>query len=303
MPVRKMPSFIISDDKRRWLPHEIVFGGFLFVTWLRLAVSAGLLAGPTLAYAAFLAGAIGVMVFSEAAPSQWRWRLRLAYYPLLMNVVFIHLKTVVPLIHPAGSDGLLQDWDRALLGGNLSLWLEPLMSRPATELASLCYCLFFPYLVAAFIRYLRAPLPEAQAFYAGLFTLYGIGFLGYTLLPAHGPYAAMAGSFTKPVSGYFLTDLLMAVYPLGTNGADVFPSLHCAVSAYILGFDAVRHRPWFRWWLLPVLGLWLSTVYLRFHYGIDVLAGLALAVPCLVLALRFHQQTREKLHALRPALE
>jgi membrane-associated phospholipid phosphatase len=300
--VRKTPSFIISDA-RRWLPHELVFGGFLVVTWLRLAASAGPLAPPALAYAGFLAGAVGVVIFCRRAPSEWRWRLRLAYYPILMNIVFMHLKTVVPLIHPAGSDALLQSWDRALIGGNLSLWLEPLMSRPATELASLCYCLFFPYLLASFVRYLRAPLPEAQAFHAGLFTLYGIGFLGYTLLPALGPYAAMAGAFSKPVSGYLITDLLMAAYPLGTNGADVFPSLHCAVSAYILGFDAVHNRRQFRWWLLPVLGLWASTVYLRFHYAIDVVAGLSLAVPCLVLALRFHHQTQEKLHALRLAVE
>jgi membrane-associated phospholipid phosphatase len=298
-----MPSSTISGIDRSWLPHELVFGGFLAVTGLRLAVTAGIAAAPTLAYAAFLAGAVAMALFCRAAPSATRWRWRLAYYAVLMNVVFVHLRGVVPLIHPGSADALLQDWDRALFGGNLSLRLEPFMSPPATELASLCYDLFFVYLFASLLRYLRAPLAEAQAFYAGLFTLYGIGFLGYTLLPAQGPYAAMAGAFTRPVAGYALTDLLLAAYPLGTNGADVFPSLHCAVSAYILGFDASRHPRRFRWWLLPVLGLWLSTVYLRFHYGVDVLAGLALAVPSLAVALRLDAHTREKLHALRSVVE
>lgn len=298
-----MPSSAISAAERRWLPHEVVFGGFLALTWLRLAMSVGVLAAATLAYAIFLAGAIGVIGFCRAAPSKARWRLRLAYCPALMCIVFVHLKTVVPLIHPGSADGLLQEWDRALFGGNLSLRLEPFMSPTLTELASLCYCLFFVYLSASLIRYLRAPLPQAQAFYAGLFTLYGIGFLGYTLLPALGPYAAMADAFTKPVSGYVITDLLASVYPLGTNGADVFPSLHCAVSAYILGFDASQSPRRFRWWLLAVLGLWASTIYLRFHYAVDVAAGLALAISSLLVAFRFQHQTREKLHALRSAAE
>lgn len=287
-----MPSSAISRADRRWLPHEIVFGGFLALTWLRLATTVGALAAPTLAYTAFLGGGGGAIVFCRAAPSERRWRWRLAYYPVLMCIVFAHLKTVVPLIHPGSADGLLQDWDRALFGGNLSLRLERFMSCPLSELASLCYCLFFVYLLASLIRYLRAPLPQAQAFYAGLFTLYGIGFVGYTLLPALGPYAATAGAFKTPVSGYFITDWLAAVYPLGTNGADVFPSLHCAVSAYILGFDASQNRRRFRWWLLPVLGLWVSTIYLRFHYAVDVVAGLALALPSLLVAFHFQHQTR-----------
>jgi membrane-associated phospholipid phosphatase len=298
-----MPSSAISPAERRWLPHEIVFGGFLALTSLRLAMTVGILAAPALAYAAFLAGAVGVVLLCRAAPSEWRWRLRLAYYPVLMCIVFAHLKTVVPLVHPGHVDPLLQDWDRALFGSNLSLRLEPFMSPALTELASLCYCLFFVYLLTSVIRYLRAPLPQAQAFYAGLFTLYGIGFLGYTLLPALGPYAAMADAFATPISGYFITDLLSAVYPLGTNGADVFPSLHCAISGYILGFDALQSRRRFHWWLLPVLGLWASTIYLRFHYAVDVAAGLALAIPSLLVAFRLQPQTREKLYALRPAVE
>jgi len=296
-----MPSSVTSAAERRWLPHEAVFGGFLALTWLRLATTVGVLAAPTVAYAAFLAGAIAVIGFCRAAPGEWRGRLRLAYYPALMGIVFVHLKTVVPLIHPGSADGRLQEWDRALFGGNFSLRLEPFMSPVLTELASLCYCLFFVYLSASLLRYLRAPLPQAQAFYAGLFTLYGIGFLGYTLLPGRGPYAAMADAFTKPLSGCLITDVLTSLYPLGTNGADVFPSLHCAVSAYILGFDASQSPRRFRWWLLPVLGLWASTIYLRFHYAVDVAAGLALAIPSLLAAFRFQPQTREKLYALRSA--
>jgi membrane-associated phospholipid phosphatase len=89
---------------------------------------------------------------------------------------------------------------------------------------------------------------------------------------------------------------MLAIYPLGTNGADVFPSLHCAVSAFILGFDA-RHDPRaFRRWMLPVIGLWLSTIYLRFHYFVDVAAGFALAALALIVVVLVEGAP----HALRP---
>jgi membrane-associated phospholipid phosphatase len=123
----------------------------------------------------------------------------------------------------------------------------------------------------------RGDLRTARAFYSGLFTLYGIGYLGYTVVPAIGPYVAMADRFTVPLVGFWITDVLTALYPLGTNSCDAFPSLHVAASAYILLFDR-RHRPaWYRAYLAPCVLLWVSTVYLRYHYGVDVVAGFALA--------------------------
>jgi membrane-associated phospholipid phosphatase len=63
----------------------------------------------------------------------------------------------------------------------------------------------------------------------------------------------------------------------GSNRVDVWPSLHCAVSAFILGFAWRHHRKEFHYLLLPVAGLWFSTLYLHYHYFIDVLSGFALA--------------------------
>ena len=59
---------------------------------------------------------------------------------------------------------------------------------------------------------------------------------------------------------------------------DVFPSVHVAVSAYLLLFDWRHRRRRFRWFLLPCLILWFSTLYLRFHYFVDELAGVVAAL-------------------------
>jgi membrane-associated phospholipid phosphatase len=70
---------------------------------------------------------------------------------------------------------------------------------------------------------------------------------------------------------------------------DVFPSLHCAASAFVLAFDRRQSRGRFWVFLVPVVGLWFSTLYLRFHYLVDLVAGFALAA----LALRVVACRRE----------
>jgi membrane-associated phospholipid phosphatase len=288
----------MPSPERNWLVHEIVFGGFLVVTLVRLVV-AGSPAVHILAYAAYIAIAVVLAKLTRLRPSTRNWRLRLGYYFLLMNIVFVQMKAVVPVIRPGHFDALLQDWDAWLVGGDLSLIAERFAQPVLTEILSLCYALFFFYLLAAEIKALRGPLDRAIAFHAGLFSLYGIGFIGYTLLPALGPWLALAAQYHRPLSGWWMTELMLAIYPYGTNGADVFPSLHCAVPAFILGFDARRDQRAFRRWLLPVVGLWLSTIYLRFHYFVDVVVGLGLAALALIVVVLVEGAP----NALRPAAQ
>ncbi|WP_431221863.1 phosphatase PAP2 family protein [Serratia sp. L9] len=63
---------------------------------------------------------------------------------------------------------------------------------------------------------------------------------------------------------------------------DVFPSLHCGISLYILGYLLLQRHIGTSLLMLPVVaGLVLATLYLRYHYGIDLIAGALLA--CAVL--------------------
>jgi len=268
----------------RLLPHEIVFGLFLVITTVRLLMAVGPMHEETLVY-------IGVVLVNALAigarirwPESWAWRLQFVFYIVALNGLFLHMRWAIPLIHAGKYDDLLLSWDLALFGGSPNLWFEAFTTPLLTELMSFAYAAFIPCLLLTLVQYAKGDLRTARAFYGGLFTIYGLGYLGYTLLPAVGPYVAMADQFSAPQDGYWITDVLTALYPLGTNRCDAFPSLHVAASAYILAFD-FRHRPrWFRRYLVPCVLLWLSTVYLRYHYGVDVVSGFALAVLGLCVA-------------------
>jgi len=290
-------------DHWRLLPHEIFFGLFLLITWMRLGWTLGFLGGDALFYLALIAANVWAIWYCRFNPTHARWRLGLLFYPIAMNVVFMHMKTAIPKIHPARMDGFLQYLDSLGIGTNLSVRLQPLVHPVLTEFFSCCYLLFFPYLLFSLIYYFCGDVELLKRFVIGLFTIYGIGFLGYSFFPASGPGHAMAGQFTVPLTGWWITKWNAAIVARGSNGVDVFPSLHCAVSSFFLFFDR-RHRPWrFKLYLVPCVGLWCSTIYLRYHYLVDVLCGFALSAFALWLARRYPRISDVPVPASVSALE
>ncbi len=270
----------------RLLPHEFCFGLFLATTWIRLVLVEGFFGPDTLLYLALLVCNLAAIWYPRATGTDWRWRIGLLFYPVAMNIVFQNMKTAVPRIHPQSLDAWLHQIDTQIIGTNLSVRLQPWVHPVLTELFSLCYFLFFVYLLFSLIYYFVGEVGVLKKFIIGLFTIYGIGFLGYSWVPAAGPCHAMADHFTVPLEGWWITRLNAAVVARGSNGVDVFPSLHCAISAFFLFFD-LHHRPWrFRLYVVPCVGLWISTIYLRYHYLVDVICGFALAAFALWLANR-----------------
>lgn len=273
-------------DSRRLLPHEIFFGLFLLVTWMRLGWGLGFFGGDALFYLGLILANFWAIWFCRSNGTPMRWRIGLLFYPVAMNIAFMQMKTAIPKIHPGRMDAFLQHLDRLGIGTNLSLRLQPMVHPVLTEFFSFCYILFFPYLLFSLVYYYCGNLELLRKFVIGLFTIYGLGFLGYTFVPANGPYHAMSVQFTTPLNGWWITKWNAALVARGSNGVDVFPSLHCAVSSFLLFFDR-RHRPWrFKLYVVPCVGLWFSTIYLRYHYCVDVLCGFALASFALWLSNR-----------------
>src|SRR5207247_5085495 len=104
---------------------------------------------------------------------------RLLFYPVALNILFSHLKLVIPMIHPHRMDAALQQIDSALIGTNFSLRLDAITHPFLTEILSLCYLLFFPYLAFSLISYFCSDLKLFRSLIIDLFILYALRFLGY----------------------------------------------------------------------------------------------------------------------------
>lgn len=253
------------------LVHEIALASVLALTTVRLIAVQGPFDHTALSF-------LGLFAVSAAVYRWSPWRPRLIYCAVIVQALFYLIRRAVDRLGVPRIDARLEALDLALFGLNPNLALERYSPGPFMDLMSLCYLFaFLPYILAAFVSYYRGELETLQRFCAGLFTVYALGFLGYTLWPAVGPYASMADRFAAPLTGSWLTTAHHAFVVRGTNGIDAFPSLHCALTGFVLAFDR-RHAPFrFRLMLAPVALLWIATVLLRYHFVVDVAAGFALA--------------------------
>jgi hypothetical protein len=258
-----------------FLLHEWVFGAFLLLTGVWLFVHPAARA-VSLVFFACLAAMIALALWAQREPTLWRCRIRLSSMFVVMGAAFYAIGAGVPLLGNPTADSLLLRWDRDLLGETPAVSLEPWLYPGVENVAMAGYLFFFYYLLAGPAYYCFRDLALFRNCIVGLFTLYGVAFTGYLFFPAGGPHQALL--FHTALHGPWLVDTMLGVVARGSNAVDVFPSVHVAASLYLLLFDWQHYRQRFYWVLVPCGVLWFSTVYLRFHYFVDLLAGVAVAL-------------------------
>src|SRR5438105_944896 len=111
----------MNHERTRVLPHEWIFGAFLAITWTRFVIVLGPFSSEALVYFALLATDACLIAWCSSRPTNVRWRLRLLYHPIALNVVFMHMKEAIPKIASERFDAALQAIDAALVGGDLSV--------------------------------------------------------------------------------------------------------------------------------------------------------------------------------------
>lgn len=194
------------------------------------------------------------------------------------------MKALVPVLHPQLYDKDLHQLNTQLMGKGLSLWQNGLEGHPFwTDFFSFCYLALFVWLFSLLIYhcYLRRAL--YQRFMLGLTLVYIGGFTGYLLYPAVGPRFAYPAEWVGLHGGIIFSLTQALVINMGAK-FDVFPSLHGAISAYLL-FWQIRHDRQALFWGLPLaVGIWCSTLLLGFHYLPDLVSGWFLAFVSVLLA-------------------
>jgi len=174
----------------------------------------------------------------------------------------------------ATADAALIRWDQALFGGQASVWLERFVTPARTDLFSVFYFLHLVVTMGVLVLlHFVAPRRLFAEGMQGFVTMMMVGLVLYVLVPAVGPKYMLASSYTRTLEGGALTDVNATLMDAMRASRDVFPSLHVALSGMVLIY-AWRARRWLGLIVLPlVLGNWVSTVYLRYHYLVDLLAA------------------------------
>lgn len=237
------------------------------LTVIYLAVSAALL-GPGLPETAprILAHLACMALIQKLQPRP------IFLFPLLIPL-YAELEPLNRILSGTYHDGRVLGWENALFGTSPALWLpERLPYRALSEWLHLTYLLYYLLLPVLVLR-LSGEKADRVAF-QGLGTLFTC-FLIEAFFPVQGP-RPLWPPLPESAQGFFWS-LTHAVSQRGAVDGAAFPSGHVAFST-AAALAAWRYdRKLFAVYLLIALSIALATVYGRFHYAVDVLAGWSVA--------------------------
>ena len=191
--------------------------------------------------------------------------------------------TTWAVVWPADKDAMLLRWDRTLFGETPSVALDAWIRPWLTEVMAIAYFLHLVLPPIIGLIWYRRDLLVFRQFLLSVLVAGVIGTQGYMLVPAIGPAIAFPSLFHHALSGSTYENIT-GLIDTARATRDVFPSLHVAISSIVLYYAWRRGRALFVITLPLVLANWLSTIYLRYHYLIDVIAGWATAIAAIALA-------------------
>jgi membrane-associated phospholipid phosphatase len=208
---------------------------------------------------------------------------------LFIIIIYESLGDLIQHLQPDVDPRLIQI-DFSIFGVQPTLWMEQWIVPWLTDILSLAYLsYYFLPVVLIVVLYLKGRTPELDRSVFVLAFGYYVSFIGYILFPAVGPRYAITHLYSIPLEGSFITDFVRdTLNALEHNKRDCMPSGHTQIVLIVL-YLAHRYEKFLFYLFLPIVcALILSTIYLRYHYVVDLLAGMALAILCMVFGPLLH---------------
>lgn len=219
--------------------------------------------------------------------------VRRLYIIPIVFFIYSNIHLYIPLINPHDYDKLLIQWDYSIFGVHPTEWLANYASPWLTEYLQFSYMMFYviPFVIGVEFT-LRTK--DDRFFEFARIVIFGffVSYLLYFFMPAIGPRFLLHdfANLNTELPGLFLTnwfrELVNAgggVFPHTINPAEIvnrdcMPSGHTMMT-FISMLLAFRFNSKFKWIILVVgLSLIFATVYLRYHYVVDVFAGIVFAL-------------------------
>ncbi len=216
-------------------------------------------------------------------------------------LIFLTFKEMYLMVHPINPhdlDYVLIKLDRMLFGTDPTAVLDKIATPGLTEFLQICYSSFYILWIILGVDLLREHNERGFLFFLfalmlGFYTSYA----GYLFVPAIGPRFTLYNfaKLNEQLPGLYLTTILRGIINSGesiTNVAraaalaqrDCFPSGHTEMTLITIAI-AIRYRAKSAMIIIPLgAGLIFATIYMRYHYGVDVIAGALVGIFVLATA-------------------
>lgn len=208
-----------------------------------------------------------------------------------VQISYFFLKHVLPLINTATLDRSLYELDLSLFKFEPAMAWDRYVTPATTEWFSFFYFGYFLLMalhVVPILFFGRRKQIVGEFTFAML-VLFSVGHTLYMVVPGYGPYRAMADAFQHPFPHGPWHEVVMSAVHSGGAQMDIFPSLHTGAPT-MLALFSYRNRkqlPFRYTW--PVVAfctvnIIIATMFLRWHYLIDVVAGFSIAVAAVFVS-------------------
>ena len=227
---------------------------------------------------------LGLLLAAIRSPRSFVFR---HWYPLpYVGCCYKEMAILIPVIRGVDYDRELAALDHRIWGAYPTVWVERLYHPAFTEFLQVIYSLFIPVvLLVAVILWRRRQYAQFR-YYAFLIAVgFLVSYIGYVLVPVRGPRFLLAGEQHASLQGLWLFHLLQnTLDKLEAAHYDCFPSGHTELTILAWWGSRWISNNLFRFYSVYAVFIIFSTVYLRYHYTVDLLAGMAVAAALILVS-------------------
>ena len=237
--------------------------------------------------AQFLISLYSILIIAQVIIARFKNRGRLMglLYDLLFPitcvlVIFDSLEWLVHYVNPEDIDAILIRLDYMIFNNHPTVLLEKITNPLLTDLLQLAYSTYYFIPISFGVVLLLNDQREKfdRTLFLILFCFY-LSYIGYILMPALGPRFTINHLQTAELQGFIVAEPIQKfLNRLEGIKRDAFPSGHTAITLLVL-YLAYRFERSYFWIFLPIVSaLIFSTVYCRYHYVVDIIAGFGLTL-------------------------
>jgi len=219
---------------------------------------------------------------------KFRLAMRLTYPLFLFTFLYEVLRDQIFMIFRYPFDSQIVGLEKLVFGGDPAFILQPYMEIWLNELLNFGYVSYY-FLIpaAAIILAWKSRWESLEKMVTAVSISFYVSYLIFILYPVVGPRFFLADNYYLPMIGHFFTNFALAAVSIGGHYGGAMPSSHCAVAFAAVVIIAVEFKK-LRFPFITILFLLcMGTIYGRYHYFTDVIAGLILGFISLLLSERW----------------
>lgn len=226
--------------------------------------------------------------------------LRYWYGVAAILIIFKQVYFIIYYLKPADWDLLFIKMDFMIFRVNPTQWAYQFKNPYATEFLQWVYAYYYPMIVVFGLElYIWKRYKEFKYTIFLIFFSFYFSYIIYMIFPANGPRFHLHdfSTISTELPGLFLTEYIRTFLNMGesipkgvTNPQDyvqrdAMPSLHI-ITAFLIMYLSRKFGSKSFYFYLPYFFLMIAaTIYLRYHYVVDIAGGIAVSVFTIWLGL------------------